>query len=142
MSYDKKSKKIYAPCDKLPESFRIGVPDDDLEKEFDALALLLMKGWTCVAPKTPFPKLKDAEQAADEYYIGGDPYIETPAEEWKKEGFVDGYEEAVEAINAIMIVARDLVNAVEKYVEPKPGDKYMHRTKVLAIKNKLKEMLK
>jgi hypothetical protein len=45
-------------------------------------------------------------------------------------------------IRELTAEARDLVNAVEKYVEPRPGDKYMHRTKVLAIKNKLKEMLK
>ena len=38
--------------------------------------------------------------------------------------------------------ARSLVEAVEGYVEPKPGGDYMHRSKLLSIKNELKAKLK
>lgn len=37
--------------------------------------------------------------------------------------------------------AAALVEAVEQYVEPKPGTPYMHRNKLLGIKNKLKKLL-
>ena len=40
----------------------------------------------------------------------------------------------------ILKLAKELVEAVEKYVEPKPGT-YMHRTTLLTIKNKLKKLL-
>lgn len=38
--------------------------------------------------------------------------------------------------------AKELVEAVEKYVEPKPGDAYFHRTRLIGIKNNLKKILK
>lgn len=37
---------------------------------------------------------KRAEQAAEEYFRGSNPYREHPEEEWKKEGFTSGYEQA------------------------------------------------
>ena len=37
--------------------------------------------------------------------------------------------------------ALDLVDAVERYVEPKPGDAYCSRNEVLLAKNKLKKLL-
>lgn len=36
---------------------------------------------------------------------------------------------------------KKLIDAVEQYVEPKPGGKYMHRTTLLEIKNELKKQL-
>ena len=41
----------------------------------------------------------------------------------------------------ILKLAKELVEAVEKYVEPKSGTPYMHRTTLLTIKNKLKKLL-
>ena len=38
--------------------------------------------------------------------------------------------------------ARSLVEAVEGYVELKPGQEYIHRTRLLAVKNELKTKLK
>lgn len=35
-----------------------------------------------------------AEQAAEEYFRGNNPYREHPEEEWEKEGFISGYEQA------------------------------------------------
>ena len=40
----------------------------------------------------------------------------------------------------LKIAAEELVEAVEKYVEPKKGE-YMHRTTLLTIKNNLKKLL-
>lgn len=37
--------------------------------------------------------------------------------------------------------AKKLVEAVEQYVEPKPGTPYMHRSSLLEIKNRLKEFV-
>lgn len=37
--------------------------------------------------------------------------------------------------------ASNLVDAVEKYVEPKPGDTYCSRNEVLMAKNKLKKLI-
>lgn len=37
---------------------------------------------------------------------------------------------------------KTLVKAVEDYVEPKPGQEYIHRTRLLAIKNELKTKLR
>lgn len=37
---------------------------------------------------------KRAEKKADEFYRGSNPYREHPEEDWKREGFIDGYEEA------------------------------------------------
>ena len=37
---------------------------------------------------------------------------------------------------------KTLIRAVEDYVEPKPGGDYMHRSKLLSIKNELKAKLK
>lgn len=37
---------------------------------------------------------------------------------------------------------KELIEAVEQYAEPKSGTPYMHRTKLLAIKNKVKEFFK
>lgn len=37
-----------------------------------------------------------AEEKADEFYRGSNPYREHPEEDWKREGFIDGYEEAEE----------------------------------------------
>lgn len=39
---------------------------------------------------------KRAEEKADEFYRGGNPYREHPEEDWKREGFIDGYEQAEE----------------------------------------------
>lgn len=36
---------------------------------------------------------------------------------------------------------RDMVNAVERYVEPKPGQPYLHRSELLRIKNDIKSTL-
>ena len=36
---------------------------------------------------------------------------------------------------------RALVDAVERYVEPKPGQPYLHRTALLRIKNEVKSTL-
>ena len=41
----------------------------------------------------------------------------------------------------LKFAARELVSAVEKYVEPKPGQPYMHRMRLLNINNKLKKLL-
>lgn len=38
--------------------------------------------------------------------------------------------------------AQDLVDAVERYVEPRPGQEFVHRSEVLLKKNALKELLK
>ena len=42
---------------------------------------------------------------------------------------------------ALRKAASDLVDAVERYVEPKPGVPYMHRTTLLGVKNDLKKLL-
>ena len=38
--------------------------------------------------------------------------------------------------------ATNLVDAVERYVEPKPGQEFVHRSEILLKKNALKELLK
>jgi len=38
--------------------------------------------------------------------------------------------------------ATDLVDAVEGYVEPKPGQDFVHRSEILEKKNQLKALLK
>lgn len=43
---------------------------------------------------------------------------------------------------AIISAAQDLVDAVERYVEPKPGQEFVHRSEILLKKNALKEFLK
>lgn len=42
----------------------------------------------------------------------------------------------------LAVAAENLVDAVEQYVEPKPGTPYMQRSTLLAIKNRLKEFVK
>ena len=42
----------------------------------------------------------------------------------------------------IKAAAAGLVSAVERYVEPKPGDAFLHRNELLYIKNTVKELLK
>lgn len=37
--------------------------------------------------------------------------------------------------------AEALISALEQYVEPKPGTPYMHRARLLEIKNKTKALL-
>ena len=51
-----------------------------------------------------------------------------------REALLDNIQELSEA-------ARELVSAVEQYVEPKPGQPYMHRMRLLNINNKLKKLL-
>ena len=46
-----------------------------------------------------------------------------------------------ERLTELQDVARSLVEAVERYVCPKKGDKYMSRTELLRIKNQLKELI-
>ena len=53
-------------------------------------------------------------------------------------GHKDGYEQAKKDI---VPPVQALIDAIEQYVEPKPGTPYMHRTKLLNIKNKVKELL-
>lgn len=43
---------------------------------------------------------------------------------------------------ALKSAAQDLVDAVERYVEPRPGQEFVHRSEVLLKKNALKELLK
>jgi hypothetical protein len=43
---------------------------------------------------------------------------------------------------AITSAAKDLVDAVERYVEPKPGQEFVHRSEILLKKNALKAILK
>lgn len=45
-------------------------------------------------------------------------------------------------VMALKSVAQDLVDAVERYVEPKPGQEFVHRSEILLKKNALKELLK
>jgi len=42
----------------------------------------------------------------------------------------------------LLSAAQDLVDAVERYVEPKPGQEFVHRSEILLKKNVLKELLK
>lgn len=43
---------------------------------------------------------------------------------------------------AIISAAKDLVDAVERYVCPKPGDKFCRRSELLNLKDDLKRLLK
>lgn len=40
-----------------------------------------------------------------------------------------------------MSAAQDLVDAVERYVEPKPGQEFVHRSEILLKKNALKKLI-
>lgn len=42
---------------------------------------------------------------------------------------------------ALKTAAQDLVDAVERYVEPKPGQEFVHRSEILLKKNALKELI-
>ena len=42
----------------------------------------------------------------------------------------------------LLHAAQDLVDTVERYVEPKPGQEFVHRSEILLKKNALKELLK
>lgn len=44
-------------------------------------------------------------------------------------------------ILTITSAAKDLVDAVERYVEPKPGQEFVHRSEILLKKNALKKLL-
>ena len=56
----------------------------------------------------------------------------------RRNAFQLGYERAEGDLRPI---AMALVDAVERYVEPKPGDAYCSRNEVLLAKNKLKKLL-
>ena len=45
-------------------------------------------------------------------------------------------------IRELMAANKALVTAVEQYVEPKPGTPYLHRSALLATKNKVKALCK
>lgn len=63
-----------------------------------------------------------------------------PKQEWMAErGGVGTIETEYEKFSAAI---KEFIEAVEQYAEPKPGTPYMHRTKLLAIKNKVKEIWK
>ena len=53
--------------------------------------------------------------------------------------YIDSLERRVQRLNA---ATKELISAVEQYVEPKPGTPYLHRTELLNIKNNLKTILK
>ena len=53
--------------------------------------------------------------------------------------YIDSLERRVQRLNA---ATKELISAVEQYVEPKPGTPYLHRTELLNTKNKVKSMLK
>lgn len=56
---------------------------------------------------------------------------------------VDRYLKEVKGVDVDLIdAAQDLVDAVERYVEPKPGQEFVHRSEILLKKNALKELLK
>lgn len=41
----------------------------------------------------------------------------------------------------IISAAKNLVDAVERYIEPKPGQEFVHRSEILAKKNELKKLI-
>jgi hypothetical protein len=49
------------------------------------------------------------------------------------------HEKAV--LEPFLSAAQDLVDAVERYVEPKPGQEFVHRSEILLKKNALKKLL-
>ena len=50
---------------------------------------------------------------------------------------------ALEArIRELAAANKSLIAAIEQYVEPKPGTQYMHRSALLAAKNKAKALCK
>lgn len=61
------------------------------------------------------------------------------ANEKKRGAYLQGYGRAREDMRSLI---NELISAVEQYVEPKPGTRYMHRSKLLQIKNKVKELVK
>lgn len=56
-----------------------------------------------------------------------------------KEAYIEVLEARVRELNKS---AAALVNAVERYVEPKPGDAHVLRSELLNIKNEVKRILK
>lgn len=44
-------------------------------------------------------------------------------------------------VDALKKAAKDLVDAVERYVEPKPGQEFVHRSEILLKKNALKKLI-
>ena len=55
---------------------------------------------------------------------------------------VDRYLAEVRGVNVDLIdAAQDLVDAVERYVEPRPGQEFVHRSEILLKKNALKKLL-
>lgn len=55
---------------------------------------------------------------------------------------VDRYLDEVRGVDVDLIdAAKDLVDAVERYVEPKPGQEFVHRSEILLKKNALKKLL-
>lgn len=59
--------------------------------------------------------------------------IEFEKKVWK------AHEKAV--LEPFLAAAKDLVDAVERYVEPKPGQEFVHRSEILLKKNALKKLL-
>jgi hypothetical protein len=56
---------------------------------------------------------------------------------------VERYLAEVRGVNVDLIdAAQDLVDAVERYVEPKPGQEFVHWSEILLKKNALKAILK
>lgn len=55
---------------------------------------------------------------------------------------VKPYLDEVRGVDVDLIdAAQDLVDAVERYIEPKPGQEFVHRSEILLKKNALKKLL-
>jgi len=67
---------------------------------------------------------------------------------YKAESWGDGYDEGYKTakINlgwrSVIDAANTLIDCVERYVEPKPGQDFVHRSEILEKKNELKKLLK
>lgn len=59
-----------------------------------------------------------------------------------REAYIEVLESRVRELNKYEIAAAALVDAVERYVEPKPGDAHVLRSELLNIKNEVKRILK
>ena len=81
---------------------------------------------------------RDPDKAAEIVRENAEPPV--PREKFERRKKVwKAHEKAV--LEPFLETAKDLVDAVERYVEPKPGQEFVHRSEILLKKNALKAII-
>jgi hypothetical protein len=90
-------------------------------------------------PCNPWWTWREPDKAAEIVRKNAEPPVSREKFERRKKVWM-AHEKAV--LEPFLSAAQDLVDAVERYVEPKPGQEFVHRSEILLKKNALKAILK